>query len=88
MIANGHCLQRMSLNTQDRDTVEVAVFDPHEVNVAVWHYGTEKTFLFMQHEQRHEVVNLWHVHIAFVVPTNQHLKKEAYQHMVTRQLLI
>lgn len=88
MIANGHCLQRMSLNTQDRDTVEVAVFDPHEVNVAVWHYGTEKTFLFMLHEQRHEVVNLWHVHIAFVVPANQHLKKEAYQHVVTRQLLI
>lgn len=59
-----------------KDTVQVAVFDPHEVNAAVWQHRTEEALLFMLHEQRHEVVDLRHVHIAFVVPTDQHLRRE------------
>lgn len=57
----------------DKDTVQVAVFDPHEVNSAVGQHGAEQPLLLVLHEQRHEVVDLRHVHIAFVVPTYQHL---------------
>ena len=33
-----------------KDTVQVAVFDPHEVNAAVWQHRTEEALLFMLHE--------------------------------------
>lgn len=60
----------------NKDTVQVAVFDPHEVDVAVGQHGTEEPLLFVLHQQRHEVVDLSHVHIALVVPTDQHLEED------------
>lgn len=39
-------------------------------------HGTEEPLLFVLHQQRHEVVDLSHVHIALVVPTDQHLEED------------
>lgn len=56
------------------DTVEVAVFDPQEVHSAVAQQWGQHTLLLTLHKQRHEVVNLRHGHIAFVVSANQRLR--------------
>lgn len=55
------------------DTVEVGVFDPHEVNAAVRQHRAEKALLLVLHEKRQEVIDLRHVNISLVVPTDQHL---------------
>lgn len=34
----------------EKDTEEVAVLDPHEVNTAMWQHGAEEPLLFMLHE--------------------------------------
>lgn len=66
--------QLASDSTRYKDTVQVAVLDPQEVNVAVRHDWTCKALLFLCHEQRQEIVNLSHVHVALVVPTYEHLQ--------------
>lgn len=50
------------------------MLDPQEMNVAVRHDWTGKPLLFLCHEQRQEMVNLSHVHVALVVPTYEHLQ--------------
>ena len=56
------------------DTVEVAVFDPQEVDPAVAHQWGQGALLLPLHEQRHEVLNLTHGHIALVVAADQGLR--------------
>lgn len=60
-----------------RDTVQVAVLDPHKVDMAVADDGTDEALFFLLHEKGQEVVDLGHVDLAFVVPAYQHLKGEA-----------
>lgn len=56
------------------DAVEVAVFDPQEVYSAVAQQRGQHTLLLTLHKQRHEMVDLRHGHITFVVPANQGLR--------------
>lgn len=57
------------------DAVEVAVFDPQEVHSAMAQQRGQRTFLLALHEQRHEVVNLRHGHVTFVVSANERLRE-------------
>ena len=56
------------------DTVEVAVFDPQEVDPSVTQQWGQGAFLLPLHEQRHEVIDLAHGHITLVVAADQGLK--------------
>jgi len=56
------------------DTVEVAVFDPQEVDPSVTQQWGQGAFLLPLHEQRHEVIDLAHSHITLVVAADQGLK--------------
>lgn len=54
------------------------MLDPHEVDIAMTDDGTEESLFFLLHEKGQEVVDLRHVHLTFVVPAYQHLKREGY----------
>lgn len=53
--------------SQEADTVQVAVFDPQEVRVAVAEHGRQLGVLLPLLKHGHEVVDLVHVHVAHVV---------------------
>lgn len=57
----------MSITTNDKDTVEVVVFDPHESHSPVGQDRRQSSLLLLIHQQGHEVLDLGHVHIAAVV---------------------
>lgn len=56
------------------DAVEVAVFDPQEVYSAMAQQRGQHTLLLTLHKQWHEMVNLRHGHVTFVVSANQGLR--------------
>lgn len=56
------------------DAVKVAVFDPQEVHSAVAQQRGQHALLLLLHQQGHEVLNLRHGHIAFVVPADERLR--------------
>lgn len=49
------------------------MLDPQEVDAAVAQQGCQDTLLLALHEQRHEVLNFAHGHIALVVAADQGL---------------
>lgn len=49
------------------------MFDPQEVHSAMAQQGGQHTLLLTLHEQWHEMVDLSHGHITFVVSANQGL---------------
>lgn len=58
----------------NEDTVEVIVFDPHEADPPVGQDWRERPLLLFVHQERHEVLDLRHVHISSVVSTHQDLR--------------
>lgn len=56
------------------DTVEVAVFDPQEVDPAMAQQWGQSALFLPLHEQRHKVLYLAHGNIALVVSTDQGLR--------------
>lgn len=65
-----HCRER------HKDTVEVIVFDPHEADSSMSKDWGEGALLLFVHQEGHEVLNLWHVHISTVISAHQHLQKD------------
>lgn len=56
-----------------RDTIQIVVLDPHEADAAVGQDGGQHPFLLLLHQDRHEVLHLRHVHVAAVIPADEHL---------------
>lgn len=71
-IQNKHCYRCTVVN---KDTVEVIVFDPHEADSSVRQDGRQSPFLFLVHQESHEVLNFWHVHISTVISAHQDLQR-------------
>lgn len=59
----------------NKDTVEIIVFDPHEADSSVRQDGRERPLLFFVHQKSHEVLDLRHVHISSVISAHQDLKR-------------
>lgn len=57
----------------NKDTVEVIVFDPHETDSPMGQDGREGPLLLFVHQKGHEVLDLWHVHISSVISAHQDL---------------
>lgn len=58
----------------NKDTVEVIVFDPHETDSPVGQDWRERPLLLFVHQKAHEMLNLRHVHISTVISAHKDLK--------------
>ena len=67
------------------DEVEVALLDVHEGDARRLDQRRHVALLFALHQQRQKLVNEAHLHVAAVVPRDQHLPTQS---MVTRLNLL